>query len=530
MHRGHVAFSGFYLIVILILGGCTGQLQEFLDEEQPLALRIVSDSTANPTYSVRNQTLSFTVTLRFDRNGRYSILHGSDCSTGKPPAGTMVSGTTMARTDTPVSLTVSLGDIGTFGDTLSICASDSVGYRSAAATMSFAAALSYLAGQNEATGHGLPFNDGQTGEFVFFQPDWISASPNRGGIPAAQSARYPLHQAVFVDPNDNYRIKYFVADLLNARVLIFHSSPTGSSAAADVVIGQSTFSTGSASSGPTGLNYPSCVAVSSAGRLYICDYGNSRILGFNTIPLANGAAADFVIGQPDLSTNDPNNATLPSQAQRLFRPFSAHAHDGRFFVADALNHRVLVFNTVPTTTAQAADLAIGQPNTSGSTAGSDYTSSSNYLNAPATLAFDAQRLYIGDSGNHRVLVFTAIPAAADTRPAFVIGQATSAGAQANCSLPVASAQCFTFPWGMAVQGTKLAVADSGNHRVLFFDLPITADHAAAQQMLGQTSMTTSLPTQGQAGLAAPRSLLFDNGYIWISDSGNNRVVVRQLPY
>jgi hypothetical protein len=101
--------------------------------------------------------------------------------------------------------------------------------------------------------------------------------------------------------------------------------------------------------------------------------------------------------------------------------------------------------------------------------------------------------------------------------------------QANCGFPV-NKQCFDAPSGLAAQGSKLAIADRNNHRVLFFELPITADYAAAQQVLGQSSMTTNAAATSQAGLNNPRSLLFDNGYIWISDSTNNRVVVRQLPY
>ena len=38
------------------------------------------------------------------------------------------------------------------------------------------------------------------------------------------------------------------------------------------------------------------------GKLYIADTQNHRVLIFNSIPTANGAAADVVLGQPDFST------------------------------------------------------------------------------------------------------------------------------------------------------------------------------------------------------------------------------------
>ena len=38
------------------------------------------------------------------------------------------------------------------------------------------------------------------------------------------------------------------------------------------------------------------------GKLYVADTQNHRILIFNSIPTSNGAAADLVLGQPNLTT------------------------------------------------------------------------------------------------------------------------------------------------------------------------------------------------------------------------------------
>ena len=38
------------------------------------------------------------------------------------------------------------------------------------------------------------------------------------------------------------------------------------------------------------------------GRLYVADTQNNRVLIFNRIPTSNGAAADVVLGQPDFTT------------------------------------------------------------------------------------------------------------------------------------------------------------------------------------------------------------------------------------
>jgi len=49
------------------------------------------------------------------------------------------------------------------------------------------------------------------------------------------------------------------------------------------------------------------VSVTSDGtRLFVTDLGHNRVLVWNSIPNANGAAADFALGQPDLTSATPN--------------------------------------------------------------------------------------------------------------------------------------------------------------------------------------------------------------------------------
>src|SRR6266702_2558979 len=50
------------------------------------------------------------------------------------------------------------------------------------------------------------------------------------------------------------------------------------------------------------------VAVSSDGvRLLVTDLGHNRVLVWNSIPTANAAPADLVLGQPDMTSATPNN-------------------------------------------------------------------------------------------------------------------------------------------------------------------------------------------------------------------------------
>jgi len=130
---------------------------------------------------------------------------------------------------------------------------------------------------------------------VLGQPDFTTTTEN---IPANPSA-LRLPTAVATDG-----VRVVVADTNHNRVLIWNRIPTINNQPADVVIGQANF-TGSGLPGPTptatSMRGPQGVWIGN-GRLYVADTQNNRVLVYNRIPTANGAAADVVLGVPDFTT------------------------------------------------------------------------------------------------------------------------------------------------------------------------------------------------------------------------------------
>jgi streptogramin lyase len=112
------------------------------------------------------------------------------------------------------------------------------------------------------------------------------------------------------------------------------------------------------------LNNPAGVDVDDNGRLWIADGGNHRVLGFDdaaAILLANGAAADAVLGQADFTSGQPNRGGAASAAT-LSSPFGVYADPaGNLWVSEVNTRRVLRYNSV---TAKPdggdADLVLGQ--------------------------------------------------------------------------------------------------------------------------------------------------------------------------
>lgn len=282
--------------------------------------------------------------------------------------------------------------------------------------------------------NSIPVSNNQPADVVVGQPNFQSMSIP-GNTPTASSLRSP--QGVWI-----LNGKLYIADTGYNRVLIFNHIPTSNGAPADVVLGQPTLTTfvqqdqsqqdvvASASS----LLSP--VAVSSDGvHLFVSDLGDNRVLIWNQIPTSNGAPADVVVGQPDMTSSAADNAfsgqaaistvtnvqespvlcpvatgvdynnnpTYPNYCNTtLSFPRFALSDGTRLFIADGGNDRVLVYDQIPTQNAAAADEILGQIGDEVDQA----SAATDNLLTPASLAWDGTNLYVADSFNRRVMVFS----------------------------------------------------------------------------------------------------------------------------
>src|SRR5215472_2127453 len=134
-------------------------------------------------------------------------------------------------------------------------------------------------------------------------------------------------------------------------------------------------------------------AVASDGRiLAVADTQNNRIL------IYNGQPADLVLGQPDFNTVQPITPTASS-----FRgPQGVWIQNGKLFVADTQNNRIMIWNSLPTKNNQPADVVLGQANFTSVTAipvsQSSLTPSANTMLNPVSVSSDGVRLFVSDLG------------------------------------------------------------------------------------------------------------------------------------
>jgi NHL repeat-containing protein len=263
---------------------------------------------------------------------------------------------------------------------------------------------------------------------------------------------------------------------------------------------------------------------SDGSTLWVADSVNHRVLGYSlaTAP-STGAAAAVVLGQPGYLTNGFNQ-TSTAASGATSQPRGTAFANGKLYVADTSNNRVLVMAT-PIVVAQQPAGLYGQPDATLALPNSGGPPSASTLNGPQGIFADLAHVIVADTANNRVLVYdaTAMGGAAT----LVLGQPTFTTTPANSGGPTAST--MQGPTAAYSNGTSLWVGDTGNHRVLVWNAFPTSNGQPADLVLGQPSFSAVLPNQGNAAASAsslsfPTGIVVINGVLYVSDTGNNRVV------
>ncbi|OGQ59944.1 MAG: hypothetical protein A3G92_03145 [Deltaproteobacteria bacterium RIFCSPLOWO2_12_FULL_38_8] len=297
---------------------------------------------------------------------------------------------------------------------------------------------------------------------------------------------------------------------------------------ANLVLGQSNFIT-------TGSNANSTASDSSLSnpkgiffdgtKLYIADTSNNRVLIWNTNPTSNKQSADVVVGQANKTSNSPNQGSTASCAT-LSGPTSVHVNGGRLFIADTGNHRILIYNTIPTSDGATANRVVGHADCTQTAAnrldGSTAGVRADTLSSPTDVFYNGSKMVIADSGNHRVLVYNSLPTNTSEDADVVVGQTDKEKASLNSP----NANTLSSPSGVYANDDKLLIADTGNNRILIFNTIPTSDNTSANTVIGQTSMTTSGSGTSSSTLSGPTDIHADSeSRLAIADKGNHRVLI-----
>ena len=347
------------------------------------------------------------------------------------------------------------------------------------------------------------------GKSVSLKPILVLGEPFREGefrLPESSVSPRAMYspRGVFYDGKT-----LVVADTGNHRVLIWFSLPERDFTPADVVIGQKDFYSDSPNAGGNpeiGLNMP-CGVWIWKGKLIVADAWNHRILIWNEIPKENGKRADIIVGQESFKDTEPKKGF---SAKGFFWCYGVCMHRDYLLVCDTGNRRVVGWKGVPEVWRE-PEIILGN----------------NYpFQWCHQISSNGYSVFIADAGLHRVIGYRDFPE--DRIPDVVLGQESFTEVSEN--LFIQSEKTLRFPYGVSHNERFLAVADTGNHRVLVWrDVPKEGCGIPASDVLGQKNFTDNGENRWEGirrdtlcwcyGVHVYENLIF------VADSGNNRVVV-----
>ncbi len=259
--------------------------------------------------------------------------------------------------------------------------------------------------------------------------------------------------------------------------------------------------------------------------------------------VTNGMNASNVVGQT--SDSEPNAPYYTKggmwdspNGKGLYNPMGVVLDDvhHRLFVADSSIDRILIYNLNADNTISSykADFVLGQPDLlTGPSQGKKEAPSTpptrSNLRSPSGLALDPVRnlLFVADRNYNRIMIFDVETITNGEEAVAVLGQSdfvSSSGITSDTGL--------LGPYGLTYDSDDklLFVVDTGNTRVLVFDVGDIENGKAASYVLGQTDFSSNNYGTTQSVMKYPVNATYfsqpgPKKYLAVSDEGNGRVLI-----
>ena len=245
------------------------------------------------------------------------------------------------------------------------------------------------------------------------------------------------------------------------------------------------------------FNYPTGVAVDSAGNVYVANRDSHTIR-----KVTPAGVVSTMAGQ----ANSSGSADGTGSAARFNRPAGVAVDgDSNVYVADQTNHTIR-----KVTPGGVVSTLAGQANSSGSTDGTG--SAARFFNPWSVAVDSASNVYVADAGNNTIRRIT---------PAGVVSTVAGVAGSEGFADGAGNAARFRIPTGVALDSAgNLYVADQFNHTTRKITPAGVVSTLAGLPGSGGSADGTGSAAQfdGPAGIAFD-----DSGNLYVADSGNHTI-------
>lgn len=318
-----------------------------------------------------------------------------------------------------------------------------------------------------------------------------------------------------------------VSDTGNNRVLVWKHWHVNAVSQPDLILGgQQAGMANKKTVSAASLQYPSGIWTNGE-MLMVADAWNHRVLIWKSFPGNDAQPADVVIGQPDCYSNEPNVAGIgkaPS-ANSLYWPYGLYCDGKSVWISDTGNRRILFFESVPEKDFAPATAVIGQP---------DFTSR-DYDSQQAVWPYsvkinNAGGMLVADTQYYRVLYWKHWSDALKTRPALIFGQPHLDSNGQNQFRLKPSAETLNWCYDACFIENGVAIADTGNSRILLWDdMPIVNAQPAVGligqkhfEVVGESSLSMKFNTTNE--MYWPFAVNNHEDILVVADTGNHRIL------
>ncbi len=265
------------------------------------------------------------------------------------------------------------------------------------------------------------------------------------------------------------------------------------------------------------------------GSLWVADSGHHRLLGWDSVPRRDGQPANHLLGQADWDGEGRNGSGEVARECALNLPVGVAPLGAGLALADAWNHRVLIWRQPPRGCNVAPDLVLGQADFSGRGLNRERGApGADTLYWPFTVHWDGECLYVADTGNRRILGWYGVPGRNGQPADFVLGQH-----RFDCRDENAGGEPGPFgmrwPHSVCTWNGRLCVADAGSSRIMVWDGLPRESGQVASLFLGQADALASGHNGGRLAPDAtvvnmPYAISAEGDWLYAADTANSRLL------